>query len=72
MVVTLTRPSKGAAGQSWGQDALLSPAPQIPSPQREDWDSPGVALAVVGFTEQAWKLARQKIAVTLRIQNRRI
>jgi hypothetical protein len=44
MVVVLILPLNVVVGQSCGQVAMLSPAPQTPSPQREAGNGPEVPV----------------------------
>ena len=52
MVVVLILPLNVVAGQSCGQVAMLSPAPQTPSPQREAGNGPEVPVEA-GWLQEA-------------------
>jgi hypothetical protein len=65
MMVVLTLPLNVAAGQSCGQAIAFSFAPQIPSPQRDADDSPGVSV------EAGWlQEARMNKQLRVRIRKR--
>jgi hypothetical protein len=72
MVVVRTRPLNVPAGQSCGQVRVVSLPVQVPSPQRETGDNPGVPVEATKLLEGELQEARIKINVIVKIQERLI